>query len=459
MAHLRFTTRIARPAEDVFRWHLRPGAFARLQPPWEKVELRGGHPGVSEGSRVSVSTSFAGIPQTWVVEHRDIEPGRRFRDVMQRGPFAQWVHTHRFEAAGPDACELVDDIEYTLPLGGLGNLLGGHLVRRRLERMFTYRHEVTRADLEDPQADPAPRDIVVAGASGLVGSMLVPYLQTQGHRARRLVRRPAEHADEISWRPEAGELDPGALAGVDAVINLAGANVGSGRWTAARRRAIVESRRQTARTLIGACAAMARRPEVYVSAGATGWYGDRGDEVLTESSESGTGFLAEVCRTWEGEAWRAEDFGIRAVVLRFGVVLTPRGGALARMLPVFRAGLGGRLGDGRQWFPWVDAEDVLRLVHAALLRPEWRGAFNAVAPGIVRNAGFTAALGRVLERPTLARVPAPVLRLAFGQMADEALLAGARVRPRRLEEARHGFRMPELEPALRRMLGRTTPDK
>ncbi|MFI5357331.1 MAG: TIGR01777 family oxidoreductase [Opitutales bacterium] len=447
----RLATRVERPAAEVFAWHLRPGAFARLQPPWEWVELPDGHAGVTEGSRVNVRTRLGPIALDWEVEHRDVITGRQFCDVMRRGPFVAWTHTHRFEPAGETASLLVDEVDYRLPAGRVGRLVAGNWVRRKLERLFAYRHAVTKGDLELPAGTGRPQRILLAGGSGLIGSMLGPFLQTQGHEVWRLVRRPPRTPNEIFWHPATGELAARLLVDIDAVVNLAGANVAAGRWNVPRRAAIRDSRVQATRTLAGAFARMARPPPLWINASATGWYGDRGDEELTEGSGPGTGFLAGVCQDWERAA--AEPWAGRTVILRFGVVLTPAGGALAKMLPAFRAGVAGRLGSGRQWLSWITPDDLLGAIQAVLRHPEWRGAFNVVAPAPVRNAEFTAALARRVRRPAVLPVPAPALRLLFGAMADETLLASSRVQPRRLLENGFRFRHPDLESGLRHVLG------
>ena len=292
--------------------------------------------------------------------------------------------------------------------------------------------------------------LLVAGASGLVGRALVARLTDQGHRVLKLVRRPAVTPDEISWNPGAGEIAPGAFEETEAVINLAGENLAAGRWTAKRREAILRSRVDTTRTLVAALREAKRRPAVFVNASATGIYGDRGAEVLTEASVAGTGFLADVCRAWE-EPLAAAPAGVRTVALRTGVVLTPQGGALAKMLPAFRVGVGGRLGNGRQWMSWVTLDDLLGIIGHVLTHPECLGPINAVAPQPVTNADFTAALGRVLGRPTMFPVPAFALRLRFGQMADEALLSSARVEPKALLDTGFEFRQGEIEGALREL--------
>jgi uncharacterized protein len=296
--------------------------------------------------------------------------------------------------------------------------------------------------------------IVIAGASGLVGGALVPALRGSGHDVRRLVRgKRAEAADEIAWDPGNGKVDTAVLAGVDAFINLAGVSIGDGRWTAKRRQEILRSRVDATRTLVEAMRTMPRKPAVLLNASAVGVYGDRGEDVLTEASAIGRGFLAEVCRAWEAEASGAASLGVRTGVLRFGMIVARQGGALAKMLPLFRLGLGGRMGSGRQWMSWVSIDDVVSVVEHALRDERCAGPLNIVAPGAVRNVEFAHVLGRVLHRPAVLPVPAWALRIAMGkEMANEALLGSLRARPARLVEAGYVFRHATLEAALRAVL-------
>jgi uncharacterized protein (TIGR01777 family) len=293
--------------------------------------------------------------------------------------------------------------------------------------------------------------IVVAGASGLMGSALVPALCAQGHTVVRLVRRAPIGSDEVFWNPAAGKLDMTQLGKVDAIVNLAGENVGAGRWTAARRERIWSSRIDATRTLVVGLDRLAPIPSVLINASAVGIYGDRGDEELTEASEIGHGFLAETCFAWETHAAGASRRGVRTVLLRFGVVLTRKGGALAKMLPLFRLGLGGRLGDGKQWMSWVSLDDAVGAILHVLADARCAGPANVVASEPVTNADFTATLARAVRRPAVFPVPAVVLRLIFGQMARETVLASARVVPARLSETGFKFRHETLEAALREL--------
>jgi uncharacterized protein len=294
--------------------------------------------------------------------------------------------------------------------------------------------------------------VVIAGASGMVGRAVTVALRGAGHDVRRLVRRDVAEADEIAWRPETGEIDAGEWGATDAIVNLAGENLAAGRWTRARRDRILRSRTGSTRALVAAIGKLTRKPEVLLNASAVGFYGDRGEEVLTERSGVGQGFLPEVCLAWETHAEGASRVGVRTVCLRFATMLAVEGGALAKMLPVFRLGLGGRFGHGRQWMSWVSIDDAVGAILHTLADPRCSGPINIAAPEPVRNAEFAATLGRVLGRPASLPVPSWVLRGVFGQMADEALLASTRAVPERLRETGFEFRHCTLETALRSAL-------
>lgn len=293
--------------------------------------------------------------------------------------------------------------------------------------------------------------IAITGASGLIGSALVRALERDGHTVRRLVRRAPHGAGEAAWDPARGTIDPGAVEGADAVINLAGEPLDQ-RWTRSARRRIVASRVDGTSLIARAIASAASRPRVLLSSSAIGIYGSRGDEVLEESSTHGRDFAADVCAQWEGATEPAAAAGARVVHMRTGLVLAREGGALAKMLPAFRAGVGGRMGSGRQWLSWISLEDSVRAIRFLLMAEELTGAVNLVAPNPVTNAEFTRVLGRVLGRPALMRVPAFALELVFGKMADGTILASQRVRPRRLLDAGFRFALPTLEAALRAAL-------
>lgn len=291
-------------------------------------------------------------------------------------------------------------------------------------------------------------NILLTGASGLIGSALRPVLAARGHHVIPLLRQ--RQAGAAYWNPARGEIDLQHCGPLDAVIHLAGETVAQ-RWTAKARERIRSSRVDATQLLVGALRRMPSPPKVFLAASATGYYGDCGDEWLDETSSRGAGFLSEVCRDWE-EAAASIGNGVRVVHLRFGIVLAKQGGALAKMLPAFRLGLGGRIGSGQAWWSWIALPDLLEAIVFALEREELRGPLNMVTPEPVRNETFTRALGGVLRRPAVLPVPAFALKLAFGEMAQETMLASFRVRPSRLLAAGFAFKHPEIEPALRELL-------
>jgi len=299
-------------------------------------------------------------------------------------------------------------------------------------------------------------NVLISGSSGLVGSALIPELEERGHRVVRLVRGAGHSGDAVSWDPAAGTIDAEALAESrpGGVVHLAGESIASGRWTERKKREILESRREGTRLLAETIAGLSEPPEVMVSISASGFYGSRGDEFLTEDSESGDTFLARVCREWEAAAQPARDAGIRVVHPRLGVVLSADGGALATTLPIFKLGGGGRIGSGRQFWPWAALDDVVGAIIHSLEDESLRGPANVSSPNPERNAEYTRVLGRVLGRPTVVPLPAPAARVALGEMADELLLASARMKPEVLEKSGYEFRYPELEGALKHLLGR-----
>jgi uncharacterized protein len=427
---------------DVFSWHTRPGAMTRLTPPWLPVRVLREASSLRDGQ--AVLSLPGGLRLTSVHQPGDYDPPHAFADELT-SPLPPWRHLHQFSQAGEQTTLVTDVVETPLPA-------------RALRSMFVYRHRQLADDLaalaraRQLGSSPDPLTVAVTGSGGMIGTALTALLTTSGHQVIRLVRRLPGHAGERYWRPE----DPAAelLDGVDAVIHLAGASIG-GRFTPERKAEIRDSRILPTRRL-AELAAGSDTLKAFVTASAIGIYGpDRGDEVLTEDSPRGEGFLADVVADWEDASTPAAAAGIRVVQVRTGIVQTPRGGMLRLLSPLFEAGLGGRLGSGKQWLAWIGLDDLLDVYLRAVLDPGLSGPVNAVAPEPVRNADYTRALAGVLRRPAVLPVPGLGPRLLLGaEGAREIAQASQYVRPERLIGAGHQFRQPEVEGALRHLFGR-----
>lgn len=435
------------PLDEVFAWHTRPGAMRRLVPPWQPMKVLTETPSLADGQAVLALPG--GL--RWVARHDPARyaPPHRFVDVLaSAGPASwpvravgAWTHTHEFSQV-PGGTRVYDRVDTVVPAAALS-------------AMFVYRHRQLADDLaahrDAASAGLHPLVVAVTGASGLVGSALTAFLSTGGHRVIRLVRRPASTPDERRWDP--ARPDPELLAGVDAVVHLAGASI-AGRFTDAHKRAIRDSRIEPTRRL--AALAASGGPRVFVGASAIGIYGfERGDTVLDEDSARGDGFLADVVADWEAATAPAEQAGLRVIQVRTGVVQSARGGTLRLLRPLFAAGLGGRVDGGRQWLAWIGLDDLLDVYYRALYDDRLSGPVNAVAPAPVRNADYTKALAKVMHRPAVLPVPSAGPRLLLGEQgARELAEASQQVVPAKLESLGHRFRRPRIEDALAHELGR-----
>lgn len=461
----RFTSRVEvpHPVEEVFAWHERPGALDRLSPPWESTVVEQPPRSLAVGTRVVLRPRILGpVSLRWVAEHVAYDPPHLFRDVQRTGPFATWDHRHRFERIHDEASALTDEVTYEVPLGRLGEAAAGTMVRGRIERMFRYRH---RQLLDDLAAHRRATDrgagsmqVAITGASGLIGTALGAFLTTGGHEVLRLVRRPARAVHEVTWDPAAGTVDLDGLRGVDAVVHLAADPIQLRPLTAAKRRALLDSRVRGTGTIARALATLATdgKPRTLVSASGTNVYGNRGDEVLTEESTLGSGpFLTEVAKAWEAATAPAAAAGVRTVIVRTGIVIDPKATILQVLGNLAKVGGAAPLGSGRQWWPWLTLDDTVGVYHHALTTPELEGPLNATAPNPVTNREFTRTLTRVLHRPMIPiTVPRALPRLVLGGLADDLLFTSMRVLPARAEKTGYAFRHPELETGLRHVLGR-----
>lgn len=451
MRHFQRSIALPVPRDELFAWHARPGAFERLSPSWQRLEVVGHSGGIENGARLQFVLRKGPLRSTWVALHQGYVFGEKFEDVAERSPFSHWHHVHRFSAIGPDHSRLDDRIEYSVPL------VGG-LVERTLTRMFRQRHVRTAIDLRRHFGEGrlAPLRIAMTGASGLIGRELSAFLRTGGHEVVPLVRRAAG-PDAIAWDPAKNTIDAERLEGFDVVVHLAGESVGQ-RWTPEVKQRAMSSRVDGTRLLCETLAARERKPKVLISASAVGFYGDTGERWVDESSEPGTGFLSEICQAWEQASEPARAAGIRVVDLRIGAVLSPRGGMLGELKLPASLGLGGPIGSGRQYVAWIDLDDLLGVVLHAIRCEALVGPVNAVSPEPVTQREFAKTLGRVLRRPAFLPLPAFVIELLFGEMGHEVLLGGQRVRPTQLQATGFRFDFSTLEDSLRHQLGRAGDD-
>jgi uncharacterized protein len=444
------------PADELYAWHARQGAFERLAPPWDRIEVVRKQGGIEDGARLVMKVHQGPVALTWEALHRDHVEGEQFVDEQIRGPFARWIHTHRFEPVGAGTSRLVDHIDYALPMGPIGAAVGGAKARQTLDAMFAFRHRRTLEDLRRHAAlSVQPLKIAITGASGVVGTALAAFLTTGGHEVIRLVRRPDQVGPgAVLWAPDKGTIDATGLEGLDAVVHLAGENVADGAWTEERRRRIRGSRVDGTDLLAKTLGELKNPPKVFVSASAIGYYGERKDEVLTEECSPGDGFLAEVCKEWEVASKPAVEAGIRTVNLRIGLVLDPRSGVLEKMLPAVKLGLASRLGAGDQYMSWVDLDDVLGAILFAIAHEELTGPVNLTAPNPVTNKAFIETMADVLGRPALVPVPSTAIELIMGkEAARQTALVSQRVLPRKLLDAGFEFYYTELADCLTTKLG------
>jgi uncharacterized protein len=436
-----------------------PGAISRLSPPWDPLKILQSDRGIHVGASVVMKMKAGPFGFTWRAKHTEYIENQLFKDIQTKGPFSMWEHTHGFVADGDHASFLTDVIEYRLPFHFIARRFFEGLIQRKLTRIFSWRHRTLARDLADhlSSVSQQPLNILISGAGGVIGSALIPYLTTAGHRVVRLVRTRGKIAEnEVFWDPYTGILNVEALGPIDAVIHLSGDNIGEGRWTQGKKKKILESRTVTTRFLTQILLKLNPKPKVFICASAVGYYGHHENRLFTEEDGPGKDFISDVCVKWENCAVPARESGIRLVLLRLGVVLTPAGGALARLLLAHRLGFGvKKIGKGNQFISWVGIDDVLGAIRHILFQSEIDGPVNLVAPCPATNLKFNLILARVLHCPARIVVPATAVNLIFGQMGREILVSGIRVAPEKLLESGYRFRHADLEGALRHVLGRT----
>jgi uncharacterized protein len=452
-----YRTPIPVSANALYEWHARPGAFERLSPPWRRVEVAESRGGIEPGDGKRLELPLLGpFAIEWDLEHEPLQDNIGFVDVQRSGPFRQWRHEHRFIPTGERDSILEDKITYSLPLGAFGRVAGARRIGEELDRLFEFRHRRTLSDLTmiARYAIDRPLRVAISGSTGLVGERLISFLETGGHEVVRIVRGTPDAVGDVRWDPSRGEIDAAALEGLDAVVHLAGESIAGGWWTGGRKQRIIDSRVQGTGLLASTLASLERPPRVFVSTSAIGYYGDGGDQVLTESAPNGDGFLASVTRAWESAAEPASRAGIRVVHPRLGIVLAGEGGMLPLISLPFRMGMGGPIGGGSQFMSWIALDDLVRVLYWSIVNESLSGPVNAVAPQAVTNIEFARTLAGVLRRPSFFRVPGPIARVAGGQLAEELILVSQRVAPHGLVQSGFSFDYPTIEQALRHELAR-----
>jgi uncharacterized protein len=448
-------TKINAPVETLFAWHAREGAISRLTPPWAPMKMIfQSKKGIQRGVKVGFRLRIFKIPMTWEAEHVEYQENKLFKDCQVKGPFSKWEHTHGFKAVDKKKSIMEDKVEFKLPFGFLSRPFYG-FAKKEFERMFGYRHRVLKYDLEH-HVEPGPKKrILVSGASGAMGSVLVPFLRTCGHEVVSLVRKKKKPLkDEFFWDPHKGILDLKAAGPIDAVINLNGVDISRGRWTNKQKQRIIDSRVLPTRLLVEKMKNLEQKPEVFISSSAIGFYGEREDSILNEKGAQGDSFISKVCRLWEEASQDAQKAGIRTIQLRTGVVLTPAGGALKRMELPFRMGFGVRLSHGRQYMSWISMDDAVSGILYLLNHDRIKGPVNLTAPNPVTNQVFSKTLARVFSKKVFLTLPKFMALALWGQMGQETLLNSARVMPEKLMDNGFSFQHERLLDAFKHVLGR-----
>lgn len=442
-------------AVQLHSWHSRPGALERLLPPWEKTRIKGQTGGIDPGGKVQLRMYQGPFSLAYHALHIENIPGQMFRDIQERGPFKSFSHSHLFQDTA-NGSMLNDRIEYSLPLHQLLPSPVKKQVHEKLQRMFEYRTRILQGDIAlHNQYSQTPLRILITGASGVLGNELLPFLRTGGHQIWTLVRRKPDHdKGEIFWDPEKEILEADSIPEIDAVIHMAGEYIGLGRWSDEKKQRVISSRVKGTRLLCRTLASLPNPPKVLLSASAVGYYGHRDAIELDEQEKSGNDFISSVCRLWESGAEDGQKAGIRTVFLRLGVGLTPRGGALQRILQNSPIGFVRRFGAGTQYISWISTDDIISAILHCMVCNGLEGPVNLAAPVPVTNSEFMATMARVTGRPLLCPIPAGLLRALYGQMANEVLLSGCHVSSRKLIDSGFEFRHQTLEQALRHLLGK-----
>ncbi|MBC8000122.1 MAG: TIGR01777 family protein, partial [Leptolyngbya sp.] len=442
------------PVETLFDWHMRNRAFERLTPPWLEVAVKGSGNKLEEGFEVQLTVRKFGVPMELAFKITEFATNQIFVDEQTKGPFMFWKHQHIFEKHGDSSCAMHDDIRFGLPLHVASEPLMQGFMDSDFQRMFRYRHDILKGDLAAymRNSDKPRKKVLITGSHGMLGSALVNYLSTQGHQVSRLVRsnEDVKGTSEIVW--DASRVDPPDtlvkrlnVERFDAVIHLAGANIAEKAWTHDRKALIKNSRVESTKRLAKLLAYLNEPPQVVLSASGANFYESDLAAESTEGSPAGRGFLSEVCKAWESALQPARDAQIRCVNLRMGVILSPDGGALQKMLTPFSLGLGGQIGSGSQSMSWVSLDDAVQAIEHCMLTEKIDGPVNVTSPNYVTNKQFTQAMEQVIGMPENFKVPSALVNVMFGQMGKECLLEGVKAVPEKLIASGYIFRHQKIE--------------
>ena len=447
--------------KEIWDWHDSPGAFRRIMPEWEGIKpVNAGR--LIDDEETIFKVGIGPIRKTWVARHHSVVSGESFSDRMMKGPFGAWNHVHNFNPVSDNVTTIVDNVEYRLPFHILTGWSARMTVLPRMRQMFEYRSNRVKNDLKQIQstAELPRQKILVSGSTGMIGLQLCAFLEAAGHDVHRLLRPKTKLPADLNsskiviWNDLTGEIIDGDMNGFDTIIHLAGAGIGDKRWSKKRKQLIRDSRVIPTMNLSSIVANLDSPPKTLMCGSAVGFYGNRGTEVLDESSDAGTDFLAEICGEWEQASSVANDAGIRVLHLRTGIVVSPFGGALAKLLLPAKLGAGGPVGGGRQMQSWISLDDEVYAIHHLMMNQSCEGAYNLSAPNPVSQKQFARVLGRVLRRPGFMPLPGFVIKLLFGEMGKKLVLEGQDVRPKRLIESGFEFTHTDLESCLRNCLGK-----
>lgn len=446
--------------EEIWNWYDSPGAFRRIMPEWEGIDpIQAGK--LVDGDETIFKVSLGPIKRTWLARHHSVKEGVGFSDRMIKGPFGAWNHQHTFESKG-ESTIVNDHVEYKLPLHFLTGWTAPFTVKPRMNQMFRYRTDIVMNDLKQIQkTSHLPRQrVLVSGSTGMIGLQLCAFLEAAGHEVHRLIRPSTKLPKDVSsenvvvWNDLSGEIIAGEFENFDSIIHLAGAGIGDKRWSAKRKKLIRDSRVIPTTNLSKIIANLKNPPKSFLCGSAVGYYGNRGTEVLDEKSKSGDDILASICREWEESTGVAKDAGIRVSFLRTGIVISPLGGALAKLLFPAKMGAGGPVGGGKQMQSWISLDDEIYAIHHLMMDESSEGPYNLSAPTPVNQKTFAKTLGKVLRRPAFAPLPGFMIKIMFGEMGQKLVLEGQDVRPNRLLESGFEFTFDDLESCLRNCLGK-----